>query len=123
VYFGLDSDPRPVLEVLLTLGADINAYIDETNALLRAVWHCDVEVVEWLILHGADVDFVYRQGMDKETALDFAFTDQQISESDPNCGYPPPEEYELLIDMMPSRRKDCRRARRCIIMSAPDNST
>jgi ankyrin repeat protein len=95
-----DGDPRPVIKALLELGADINAYVDETNALLKAVWHCDVELVEWLILHGADINFVHREGMTRQTALDFAFADQQISESDPNCGYPSPAEYKRLIDMM-----------------------
>jgi ankyrin repeat protein len=46
VFFHANIDPRPVLRLLLELGADVNACIDGTTALWLAVIQSDVEVAE-----------------------------------------------------------------------------
>jgi hypothetical protein len=58
LYLAIKTAQHSAAELLLHLGADINAGICETgwSPLLLACWMKDVTAVELLIAHGADVD-------------------------------------------------------------------
>jgi uncharacterized protein len=71
------ADPMPLIRALLEAGADPNALVNNTprarmregsprivfaNALMRAAFAADVELVRLLLAHGADPDVVSRDG-------------------------------------------------------------
>ncbi len=89
-----NDDPRPIVQELIGLGADINRTLEGTSALWSAAAGADSELAEWLIAHGADPNIILSEdGNIRETVLDVALTDQWL-------GLHAKIDYQPLIDVL-----------------------
>ena len=102
IHQGPDSDPLPIIQTLLELGADPDWCPPEgAGALWSAATQARLEVVRLLLDHGADVNRVHYEGWERETALDIATRDQWLNKGSSN--YPNTAEYQAVIDLLRSR--------------------